>query len=307
MIFSIADLIIVGAMRTGIAALAVAATAVAGLPAQEPTLDSILARAAKYVTAYQQGLQGIVAEETYSQNVLRNIMGRAGIAARPTLSREARELRSDVLMVKLAGEDMWLQFRDVFEVDHRAVRDRDQRLSRLFVEAKADARLQAESIQNESARYNIGPVTRTINIPILALLFFEDGATNVQFTRVKTDNLKKIDSLADRDAIWVIEFRESGPGTLVRGANRSDLPSHGRAWIDSATGRILRTEHITDAKDVRATIEVTYRSEPGLNVLVPGEMRETYLARFADTRIDGYATYKKFRQFTVSTTEKPKP
>ena len=42
-------------------------------------------------------------------------------------------------------------------------------------------------------------------------------------------------------------------------------------------------------------------------MLVPGEMRETYLARFADTRIDGFATYKNFRQFTVSTTEKPKP
>ena len=42
-------------------------------------------------------------------------------------------------------------------------------------------------------------------------------------------------------------------------------------------------------------------------MLVPGEMRETYLARVADTRIDGLATYNNFRQFTVSTTEKPKP
>ena len=294
-------------MKRGIFALAMAATAVAVLSAQELTLDMVLGRASRYVTDYQQQLQGIVAEETYSQNVLRNVMGRAGSTVRPSLRRESRDLRSDVLMVKLGGEDWWLQFRDVFEVDRRAVRDRDQRLSKLFVEARANARAQAESIQAESARYNIGPVTRTINIPILALMFFQNGASTVQFTRVKTDNLKKIDSLADRDAIWVVEFRESGPGTLVRGANHSDLPSRGRAWIDSTTGRVLRTEHVTDAKDLHATIQVTYRNEPGLNVLVPGEMRETYLARFADTRIDGFATYKNFRQFTVSTTEKPKP
>ena len=69
MIFSIADLIIVGAMRRGIAALAVTAAAVAALSAQEPTLDMVLGRASRYVTDYQQRLQGIVAEETYSQNV----------------------------------------------------------------------------------------------------------------------------------------------------------------------------------------------------------------------------------------------
>ncbi|MEP6783787.1 MAG: hypothetical protein ABI983_08960, partial [Acidobacteriota bacterium] len=237
----------------------------------------------------------------------RNVMNRSGSSARMGVSREGRELRSDVLMVKLGGDDWWLQFRDVFQVDGKKVRDRDQRLYKLFVEANVDARLQAETIQSESARYNIGPVMRTINMPILALMFFE-GVTQpyVHFTQVRTDNLKKIESLADRDAIWVIEFKEDGPGTLVRGINRRDLPSHGRAWIDSVTGRILRTEHITDADNLRATIQVTYRTEPALNMLVPAEMRETYLARFADTRIDGLATYNHFRQFTVSTTEKPK-
>src|SRR3982751_5006120 len=125
MIFSIADLIIVGAMRRTLAALAVVAAAAAVLSAQEPSLDVVLARAAKYVADYQQRLQGIVAEETYSQNVLRNVMARNAVGARPQQGRESRELRSDVLMVKPGGDDFWLQFRDVFEVDHRKVRDRD--------------------------------------------------------------------------------------------------------------------------------------------------------------------------------------
>jgi len=260
------------------------------------------------VADYHQKLQGIVAEESYSQNVLRNVIGRAGNQLRNQSSREDRQLRSDVLMVKLGNDDFWLQFRDVFEVDHKQVRDRDQRLYKLFVEAEKDARLQAETIQNESARYNIGPVTRTINIPILALMFFDsDTQANARYTQVKAGDLKRIESLANRDAIWVVEFRENPTETLVRGANHRDLPSRGRAWIDSTTGRILRTEHITDTPNLRATIAVTYRTEPGLNMLVPAEMRETYLAKFADTRIDGHAIYSHFRQFTVSTTEKPKP
>jgi hypothetical protein len=87
------------------------------------------------------------------------------------MSREGRELKSDLLLVKLGDENFWMQFRDVFEVDRKPVRDRDQRLAKLFIEAKADARTQADSIQQESARYNLGPLMRTINVPIMALLF----------------------------------------------------------------------------------------------------------------------------------------
>ncbi len=36
------------------------------------------------------------------------------------------------------------------------------------------------------------------------------------------------------------------------------------------------------------------------------EMRETYTISRSDLRIDGRATFGRFRQFTVSTTEKPK-
>src|SRR4051812_28112589 len=113
MSFSIADLIIVVAMRRGIAALGLVAIAVAALSAQELTVDAVVGRASRYVTDYQQRLQGVVAEETYSQNVLRNVMSRGGRALLPQTNRETRQLRSDVLMVKLAAEDWWLQFRDV--------------------------------------------------------------------------------------------------------------------------------------------------------------------------------------------------
>jgi hypothetical protein len=214
-----------------------------------------------------------------------------------------------VLLVKLASEERWLQFRDVFEVDRKPIRDRDERLYRLFVTPPPDAQAQVESIQLESARYNIGPVLRTINIPILALLFFQvENQPRLKIERGRAGNVRRFAELADASDVWMLEFKEVAPETMVRGQFEKDLPSNGRIWLDSRTGRILRTEHQSHDTSVRADIDVTYRAEPGLDLLVPAEMRESYLIRrTTETRIDGVATYSKFRQFTVTTTEKPKP
>jgi hypothetical protein len=280
--------------------------------AQGPTLDEVLVRAGGYVTEYQKKLQGIVAEETYRQNVMSTQAARsAGPGApgrsRGSIGREGRTLKSDLLLVKLGENDIWLQFRDVFEVDRKPVRDRDQRLLKLFVSAKSDARAQAESIQAESARYNLGPLMRTINIPIMALLFFERGnQPRLAFEQGKAGNVRRFEGLAAPEAIWMIEYRETAKGTMVKGANDRDIPSHGRVWLDSTNGRVLRTELISEDTDLRALVDVSYKEEPSLGLLVPDEMREIYTIRRNETRIDGRATYDKFRQFTVSTTEKPK-
>jgi hypothetical protein len=290
-------------MLRSVVAIALAATT---LRVQEPTLDSVLLRAADYVSRYQEQLRGLVAEETYRQNVTRMVAARPS-DARGRQSREGRELKSDLLLVKLGDENFWMQFRDVFEVDRKPVRDRDQRLSKLFIEAKADARAQAESIQQESARYNLGPLMRTINVPIMALLFFERTVQpKLKFEQGKAGNVKRFDSLAEPSAIWMIEFKEVARGTLVRGLNDRDIPSHGRIWLDSSNGRVLRTEMISEDTSLRAEINVFYKTESGLDLLVPDEMREIYTIRRNETRIDGRATYGHFRRFTVATTEKPK-
>jgi hypothetical protein len=287
-------------MSRAVATLIVATMAVAGAAAQEPSLDEVLSRAAVYVANYQKRLQGIVAEELYIQNYISTSRSRR-------INREGRQLRSDVLLVKLAGDEWWMQFRDVFEVDRRPVRDRDQRLYKLFVDAKVDPRAQALIIQQESSRYNLGPVTRTINIPIMAMLFLETAnQAGLDFKLGKTGNVKRFAELAAAEDVWMIEFRENGPGTMVKGANNRDLPSHGRVWLDRSSGRILRTELITEDTQLRAIVDVSYKSAPGLDFLVPGEMREIYTIRMNETRIDGRATYDKFRQFSVSTSEKPK-
>lgn len=269
--------------------------------AQEPTTASVLARAAAYVAEYQKRLAGVVAEESYRQNVVPTSRpGRPG-------NRQYRELKADLLLVKPGEGEGWLQFRDVFEVDRKPVRDRDERLYKLFLNAAADRREQADKIQQESARYNIGPVLRTINIPIMALMFFEARHQPLlEFKRIKGENSRQLADLAADENIWTFEFRETTTDTMVRGENGRGVPSHGRVWIDGTTGRVLRTEHVSEDTAIRASIDVIYRAEPNVGVLVPGEMRENYVVRRNDLRITGRATYSRFRQFTVTTNEKPK-
>ena len=279
------------------------AMAVLSLSAQEaePTLDAVLVKAAAYVTAYQSRLAGIVAEELYRQQVM--VTERRGNPQ----TRQYRQLRSDLLLVKGANEGSWLQFRNVFEVDRKPIRDRDERLYKLFVGASTDAAKQADAIQMESARYNIGPIMRTINMPILVLMFFDRAnQPRFEFKKGKPGSAKRFAGMADEHDVWMIEYKETLTGTVVRGAAGRDIPSHGRVWLDSTTGRFLRTELISEDTDVRALIEVFYRAETGLDLLVPAEMRELYELRRTQTRIDGRAEYSRFRQFTVTTSEKPK-
>lgn len=294
-------------MRRASLALIAVLLAAGVISAQDdgPPLEVVLERAGRYVAEYQKGLRGIVAEEEYFQNYTTS---RGSPGSRGRTSREGRQLKSDLLLVKLGVEERWMQFRDVFEVDKKPVRDRDQRLYKLFVDSKpSDAQEQAEAIQLESSRYNLGPVMRTINVPMLGLYFFDRNfIVGVQYALAKPGNVKRFSDLARPESISLVEFKETTKETAVRGERGRDVPSHGKAYIDHTNGRILMTEMTAQDTSLSATIYVTYKAEPGMPVLVPQEMREIYTMPRSDTRIDGRAKYGRFRQFQVSTTEKPK-
>src|SRR5262249_33793786 len=160
-------------LRTMVVTGGVAAALVVRAAAQPPpALEAVLARAGAYVVDLQQQLAGIVAGEHYVQNVRPS--GVPGFTARSGLPSERhRELKSDLLLVRPVGANRWVQFRDVFEVDGRPVRDRNQRLMKLFVTPSSATANQAEQIANESSRYNIGNLQRTVNLPVLALAILE--------------------------------------------------------------------------------------------------------------------------------------
>ena len=101
--------------------------------------------------------------------------------------------------------------------------------------------------------------------------------------------------------IWVVEYRESQPKTIIRSPEGRDMPAHGRFWLDPATGRLLMTELIASDFAVRATINVSYQSESLRGFSVPVEMRERYDAQ--NVVISGTATYQRFRRFAVQVQE----
>ena len=271
--------------------------------AQEPALRDVLRRAASYVSGFSQQLSGMVAEETYVQDAAAAPGGRA-----PGVSH--RELKSDFLLVQIPGPNQFVEFRDVFEVDGRPVRDRQDRLTRLFMGSSSGGP-QAAAIVAESARYNIGRVTRTMNTPLLPLLFLTAGnQPRFKFKRsndVRPDTVKTAELAQGHFGItaevWVVDYREREKGTVIRTPQGKDLPANGRFWLDPNTGRVLMSELKSEDTPVKATVDVSYQSEPLDGLSVPAEMRERYELSPDGMLVTGTATYGRFRKFSVKMQE----
>jgi len=258
-------------------------------PAQTatPNLITVLLRASAYVAGYVKAMTSVVSEERYEQTLFRKAdWTGAGVIVRRTLV-------SDYLLVAVSGSSQWLPFRDVYSVDGVPVRDRSDRLLKLFVESPADAYNQALRIREESSRHNIGSGTRDTNVPTFALQFLSD-----ELRGGFTFTLKGRERLDDLETV-VVEYLESSSPTVIVGRQNEDVPSRGRFWIDPTDGRIVRTLLETRPNGGVNTLDVVYRFEPRLGILVPGEMNER---RKADAEVvEGRATYSNFRRFQVDT------
>jgi hypothetical protein len=283
-----------------IAALFIAILIPAALAADDrPPLQAILSTVTDYVVRFENTIQGIVAEENYVQD--------ADKSDRPFVTH--RELKSDLLLVRNESSQFgYVQFRDVFNVDGDAVRDRSDRLTKLFLDPSMSARRQAVEIMSESARYNIGSVERNINVPLIALMLMDPMYRSHFKYSVDTDHkgvprgMPKSPAFTLGGDAWVIEYDETATPTMVRGDDE-DARSHGRVWVDPATSRVLMTEMIVEAKTVRSTIRVSYQSAPIAGLLLPIEMREIYVVKKRFYTLEGTATYGNFRQFNVTTAE----
>jgi hypothetical protein len=275
-------------------AMATAAVLAGARPPQpEPSLAVVLERAAAYVARFQQRLSSVVTEEHYMQDWQ---------TARTAGRVEHRELRSDLILMQVGRDTSWTEFRDVFEVDGRAVRSRDGRLEDLL--RRATDLADASTIVAEGARYNIGDVERNVNTPLFSLRFLET-ANQPRFTFKRASGGVRAApasdaAVADRvfrvsTDVWVIAYRERQAGTLIRTARRKDQPASGRFWIEPDTGRVLLSELIVGDRDLHATIEVSFQSEPLLDMLVPVAMRERYDVRKTRSVLEGRATYGAFR------------
>jgi len=276
---------------------------------QLPSLRDVLSLAGAYADEYENRFSILVAEEHYEQvsswggastgggSLSQSNPG--GGALQSGGGERRRVMRSDYLLVRLEGGG-WMPFRDVFEVDGQEVRGRADRVLDLFLHPTASSIDRAARIMADSTRYNLGGVQRTINIPTLAVLLAQpDLAPRFSFEREGEE------PVAGRHA-WLVSFREVKRPTLTKTSRGRDLPLTGVLWIDPAHGTILKTSITAADPAVRASVTVTFREEPELDLWVPALMEERYSTPRAGDVTTCRATYSHYRRFTVTTSEQVK-
>jgi hypothetical protein len=262
------------------------------------TAALLVGRGAWYVDEFITTFSSLVAEETYVQDSSVAVP-LATVGGRIFAQGRHRVLKSDFLLAVIKSTGEWVPFRDVFEVDAAPIRDRQQRLARLFLNPLEDALDQASRIQEEGARYNLGNMQRTINNPVFAFQVLD-----AEFQQRFRYSLGKLDPKAG-NGVWIVDYKEDSRPTIVHGRANLDIFAHGRLWIEAETGRVLKTEVLLEQPTLRARITASFRYDPRFEIAVPIEMQEEY-SFDNGTRVNAVATYANFRRFDVTTDESVK-
>lgn len=206
---------------------------------------ALVAKAGAYVEEYTKQFSALVGEERQTQRIVR---------ADGSIKKQ-RDLVSDVLLVEVG--EATLPFRDVIMVDGKAVRNRQERLRKLFIEAPKTALKQGQAIAKESSRYNIG-FGRSLEGLMFPLAIVHSGlASGFRFAPTT-------------EGVSFEEFRSpSSIGQMTR-SGRRDMFLKGRLGIDPERGRLLSGSLVADNGELEITIEVRYREDATLHLLVPG-------------------------------------
>lgn len=285
-------------------------------------LDAVVASVGAYVERFQAEMEAAVLEESYVQLLRQpccreprkpgedplltwsdawNTAGRRGLIAR-------RQLKSEVLLVRISG-GMRVGYRDVYEVDGKAIQDRSERVRRLFLSGTQESALALGRIAAESARFNLGQVQRTTNLPTLPLLYLVPAMhPRLYFSRGGEE-------VVDGTETTILEFREDASPTLAASAAGIDMPARGRAWVEPESGRIRRIE-LRYSAGARRVMRVGFREDPRIGVLAPAWMWEWYekvpigdelpagdSKRAWPADVEALATYTNPRLFSVETSE----
>jgi len=265
--------------------LLIAAMPGAGAPAAAQSAPDAIASVRAFAQQYQREAPSLVAFEEYVQDAT----DRRGIA-------EHQVTTAELVMVRLQGAASWVTFRDVLTVNKRPVRDREERLLKLLQSPEPNALTQARKIAQESARFNLGRITRTMNVPDMALEYLQPG----HGARIRFETLRN-ETIEGRPVV-VLRFSELAGPSIVRNMAGADLLARGRVWAEPDSGAIVRTELLVEDRVSKGTCTVEFRIDPRLGIRVPIKMTERY--GMTGETIDAVARYSDFRRFTVSTDEK---
>ena len=241
---------------------------------------SLMVSVARYVENYERQLGAIIGDEDYTQVVSNS----------QTMPRR-RQLRSEFALVRLPTDDQrWIGIRDVLQVDGRPVSNRAEQILALLKLPFGAARDQWQALEEESARYNIGAIRRTLNIPTFVLLFVRgDNQHRFQFDTPRLDGSE-----------FVVGYRELDRPTLIRDEQGNDEPSRGWIRVEPGSEAITATrlEVGLARTDVHARIDVHFGRDPKLQLWLPAEMRGHYSAPSGE-RVEDIARYRNFKRFEV--------
>ncbi len=258
--------------------------------AEEPTLKTVLARAATYASDYHQQFTVLVAEERYVQRVT-PLRTAAPHAALPM--PQERLLKSDYILVHdFAGVNSWLGVREVLEVDGEPVTTDREQLHALLEDTTRSLSARVRALADLQAKYNLGDLYRTINVPTLPLEFLlPDRQSRFKFRH------RGSTSVQDRP-VWIVSFEERDHPTIIRTPEGRDIQSSGSFWIDPSNGAVLRSELRTGqlpGRPLTTIILVSYMHNARFDMLLPDDMNELYLTGRA--RIEGHAAYSNYRRW----------
>ncbi len=220
-----------------------------------------------------------------------------------------RTLKSDLLLVKPADADRYVELRDVFEVDGKPVRDRA--VAARAAAARSDRprrRAASATIIAESARYNIGSIQRNINTPLMALHFLDAvNQQRFQFQARREAASRSSRTRADaaiNDApvfrvsteMWTIEYRGARRATPSSARpTASNLPG-ARTLLDRPVER-QRADQRADRRRRRRDRDGDGQLPVGAADGIPRAGRNARVVHpRSGERISGRAEYGKFRQ-----------
>jgi hypothetical protein len=248
------------------------------LSAQSPDLDVLMPRVGDYVQGFVDRISNVVAEEVYEPDRAR---------------RGNPRLRSDFLLVrKPGGERQFLTFRDVVEVNGRAVRNREEALAKLFLQPFESAVAQANAIAEHSAEHMFPG-----SDPLLVIVFLQrEYQRRFTFTRGELEPRLGTD-------VRRVGFEETSSPTILKQEQDRDLPTRGSVWVSEGTGKVLKTELRMGTDPATTTITTIFGRDEPLSIDVPVVLEQTYYPEPGEV-VKGMARYSNFRRFSVSTAEK---
>jgi len=253
------------------------------------SLKDVIRRVGAYVDSYGDRASIVVCTEKYEQHA----DGSLTVA-------QTRTLVSDVALVYADALHGWLGFRDVIEVDHSPVQDREDRLARVLMGAQGRFD-EARRLSDESARFNLGNLQRNFNVPTSALFFFRTE----DHDRFKFAARRVLD-----DGTWEIAFKETAKPTMIRTPDGEPVETMGTIWVRPEDGVVVRTvlevgvlmRRLSPPQRGKGSIDVRYRRVEALGMWLPEAMDEAFEATRQDAwdKVTGHAEYSNYRRFETS-------